>query len=263
VIAYFGETIKMCANISYLMMTLNRYLLIGKDHPAWLIKIAKLKFKRVIQGSFVFSALINIARGFEYRIQLPGQIAKANTITNYQDTYIDMYDYPHLAKDHFAFILSIVYFCLSFVVFFMLNTSIEIKVVMRMHKELKEKRVRIEQMNAVSSRGAAASAVSQSQSNDSKKKAEEDERKERRTIMMVVLNGVFNFVLRSPEMLVWLETSTSFDRIISNRLNLRYYMPSFWNLVQDVGNFGFLLTFCTNFFIFYRFNKKFNEAVVF
>jgi hypothetical protein len=37
-IAYFGEVIKMSANFTYLMMTLNRYILVGKDHPphGWL-----------------------------------------------------------------------------------------------------------------------------------------------------------------------------------------------------------------------------------
>jgi hypothetical protein len=66
-IAYFGEVLKMSANISYIMMTLNRYLLIGKDHAPWLVKIAKLEFKWVIRGSFLFSSLINIAHGWQYQ----------------------------------------------------------------------------------------------------------------------------------------------------------------------------------------------------
>jgi hypothetical protein len=67
IIAYLGETKKMCGNISYLMMTLNRYLLIGKDHAPWLVKIAKLEFKWVIRGSLMLSALINIGHGWEYQ----------------------------------------------------------------------------------------------------------------------------------------------------------------------------------------------------
>jgi hypothetical protein len=65
-IAYFGETVKMCANISYLMMTLNRFLLIGKDHAPWLVSIAKTEFKWVIRGSVLFSAVINLGHGWEY-----------------------------------------------------------------------------------------------------------------------------------------------------------------------------------------------------
>jgi hypothetical protein len=65
VMTYFGEVIQMCANISYIMMTLNRYLLVGKDHPPWLVSIAKLEFKWVIRGSFLFSALLNIGHGWE------------------------------------------------------------------------------------------------------------------------------------------------------------------------------------------------------
>jgi hypothetical protein len=66
-VAYFGEVVKMCANISYIMMTLNRYMLVGKDHSPWLVSVAKLKFKLVIFGSFLFSALFNIAHGWEYQ----------------------------------------------------------------------------------------------------------------------------------------------------------------------------------------------------
>jgi hypothetical protein len=250
----------MCANISYLMMTLNRYLLIGKDHAPWLIKIAKLDFKRAIRGSFLFSAIINISRGFEYRTQVPGDIMQRNASYT-EGYYLDLQGYPNLVKNEFAIIFSIVYFCISFVVFFILNTTIEVKVVLRMHKELKEKRTRMDQMT--SKTAATASAANQPQSLESKKKQEEDERKERRTIMMVVLNGLFNFLLRLPEILVWFETSSSFDNFLTYRTNLPLYMPSFWNFVQDFGYFCFLLTFCTNFLIFYKFNTKFNEVVVF
>jgi hypothetical protein len=59
-IAYLGEVFKMCANISYLMMTLNRFLLVGKDHSPWLVTIAKLEFKSVIRVSLLFSAVINL-----------------------------------------------------------------------------------------------------------------------------------------------------------------------------------------------------------
>jgi hypothetical protein len=51
----------------HLMMTLNRYLLVGKDHPPWLVTLAKLEFKWVIRGSILFRALINIGHGWQYQ----------------------------------------------------------------------------------------------------------------------------------------------------------------------------------------------------
>jgi hypothetical protein len=30
-VVYFGETVKVCANIAYLMISINRYMLIGKE----------------------------------------------------------------------------------------------------------------------------------------------------------------------------------------------------------------------------------------
>jgi hypothetical protein len=58
---YFGEVVKMCANVSYLMMTLNRWylLLIGKDHADQVAShtgLTKLEVKWVVGGSVVFSA---------------------------------------------------------------------------------------------------------------------------------------------------------------------------------------------------------------
>jgi hypothetical protein len=67
-IAYFGEAVKMCSNIFYIFITINRYMLIGKEHSAVLENISKWEIKRVIAVSIVFSLLINIGHCFQYRI---------------------------------------------------------------------------------------------------------------------------------------------------------------------------------------------------
>jgi hypothetical protein len=274
---YFGEVVKMCANISYLMMTLNRYLLIGKDHAPWLVAIAKLEFKWVIRGSFLFSALINIGHGWEYEpmadvlfsplidngllyrlSDIDKNIYADNTDIYYSANFRSYYDYPVPNNGVFFFVYSIFYFFLNFVVLFVLNTSIEVKIVRRMHKEMKEKRERMALMS-----GAAASTLHSASADN--KKADEDAKKERRVIKMVVLNGIFNFLLRSPELLVWLQYSTIRNLIAHGQTWERttMYIPGFTNLIVDLSYLTYILTFSSNFLIFYKFNTKFKEAVVF
>jgi hypothetical protein len=116
--AYFGEVIKMCANISYLMMTLNRYLLIGNDHAEWLVTVGKLDFKWVIRGSLLFSALINIGHGWEY------QAVEDNALTNLDSPLYAISndysysDYPFANQDLPYFIYLILYFIINFGFFF-------------------------------------------------------------------------------------------------------------------------------------------------
>jgi ABC-type multidrug transport system permease subunit len=126
------------------MMTLSRYLLVGKDHSSWLVKQAKLEYKWVIRGFFLFSALINIGHGWQYQTVYEFQFR--NDVNE-----IEGYSYSESANQGTAyFIYSIVYFCLSFGVFFILNTGIEVQIVRHMKTELKEKRERIAEMNSSS-----------------------------------------------------------------------------------------------------------------
>jgi hypothetical protein len=264
--AYFGEVVKVCANISYLMMTLNRYLLVGKDHAPWLVTLAMLDFKWVIRVSILFSALINIGHGWQYHAVNELQFG-SDSLRMDGFSYSE---YPQANQGTAYFIYSIVYFCLSFGVFFILNTGIEVKIVRRMQKELKGKRERLAKMNAPKSAAQTGSVQIGSVETKSKtdleekKREEEDSEKERKVIKMVVLNGIFNFILRAPEMLFWIENSYGWIILfkISDSYDGEFSFPGFLNLIADIGYFSYVLTFSSNFFIFYKFNKNFKEAVV-
>jgi hypothetical protein len=265
----------MCANISYLMMTLNRYLLVGKDHAPWLVDIAQLEFKRVIRGSILVSALVNIGHGWEY------QAIQGLAITHFNDaelSYINSYSYSDIPKPNQGqayFYFSVAYFAINFGVFFILNTGIEIKIVRRMHKELQDKRERFTKMNVPKSSSSPLTTVSAEAENlsklgEDKKREKEDGKKEQRVIKMVIINCIFNFLLRAPEMLFWIEnTNAELVLFPSGSLfgtsNGQYiqYMPGFLSFIADIGYFAYIVTFSSNFFVFYTFNKNFKEAVVF
>jgi hypothetical protein len=274
-IAYFGEVVKMCANISYLMMTLNRYLLVGRSHASWLVSLAKLEFKWVIRGSFFFSLLINIGHGWEYK-------AVENTalvISSQQYAYdilngLSFSDYPQANQDMPYFIYSIAYFVINFGVFFILNTGLEIKLVRRMQKELKEKRERLAAINTAngafsSFETTTAFATAPYASVEvvnlraiGTNKEENDLKKERKLIKMVIINGILNFALRMPDMLFWLEYKTVYQSFPDYVLFcISSYVPGFVSFILDVSYLTYIFTFTTNFVIFYNFNLKFKEAL--
>jgi hypothetical protein len=120
-IAYFSEVFKMCANISYLMMTLNRFLLVGKDHPPWLVKLAKLKFKHVIRSSFLFSAFLSIGHGWQYKAVQDTALLHFYSFSanSYSQVNGESYsDYPQANQNLPYFIYSIFYFAINFGAFF-------------------------------------------------------------------------------------------------------------------------------------------------
>ncbi len=45
---YLAEVFKLSGNLAYIIMTLNRYTLVGKEHMQFLEKITKFKFKNVL-----------------------------------------------------------------------------------------------------------------------------------------------------------------------------------------------------------------------
>jgi hypothetical protein len=275
-IAYFGEVGKMTASISYLMMTLNRYLLVGKDHAPWLVTLAKLEFKWVIRGSLLFSVLINIGHGWQYQtgediIGFPKSVFTVyyGLINDYAYS-----DYPQVNTSTAYFIYSVVYFCISFGAFFILNTSLEVKIVRNMQKELREKRERLAKMNSSNSAAKTGSVrgdttKSEIGKQEDRKREEEDNKKERKVIKMVVLNGIFNFVFRAPEMLFWIENANSWPILFivgehsNSSTDGNFSFPGILNLLADVLYFAYILTFSSNFLIFYKFNNNFGDAVRF
>jgi hypothetical protein len=107
------------------MIALNRYLLVGKNHEPWLVTIAKLKFKRVIRGSFLFSCLVNIGHCWEYQPVEDLVISHSYNSIYAQVNGFSYSDYPFANQGQVYFYFSIVYFLVNFGVFFVFNTGID------------------------------------------------------------------------------------------------------------------------------------------
>jgi hypothetical protein len=255
------------------MMTLNRYLLIGQDHAAWLVLFAKMDFKWVIRGSFLISVLLTIGHGWEYQAIDDSLFSPLNSnfytwfdglLSTSGDAVFVNYPIPNFSQAFYVY--TVVYFVINFLLFFVLNTLIEVMLVVRMRKEMRDKRKRLATMQHAPN-NVSQTIIRSNQEDKKKKQEEEDWKKERRVIIMVVLNGVLNFVLRVPDLLVLLEEHGFWAQLI-NKAHLQFvsfgiFIPALLDLFVAIGYFTYILTFTTNFLVFYFFNSKFKAFVVF
>jgi hypothetical protein len=102
---------------------------------------------------------------------------------------------------------------------------------------------------------SAAAAAGNEVSFRRRRKQEIEERSEERAVAMVVINAIFNFLLRLPELF--------FMFSLSKQLFHFDFFSSFPNLplfVTDLAYFFYILTFTTNFLIYYLFNQKFKQS---
>jgi hypothetical protein len=50
--------------------------------------------------------------------------------------------------------------------------------------------------------------------------------------------------------------------LISGIYSKKFTFPGFLNLVADIGYLSYILSFSSNFVMYYKFNKNFGEAVI-
>jgi hypothetical protein len=92
-----------------------------------------------------------------------------------------------------------------------------------------------------------------------KRKMDIEERSEHRAVSMVLINALLNFSLRSPELLVIF----SLAKKIYNPSFMQSFIdifPNSRNFVTDITYFFYILTFTTNFLVYYLFNQKFKQT---
>jgi hypothetical protein len=152
-VSFFGETFKMCSNIMYILMNVNRYMLIGRDHNRTFDIISKWNMNSVIIVTVFISLLANVAHAFQYELH-NAHFYKFFYDTNYMYIYpsYPIIDYTSTALDVYL----IVYFIFNFLLFFVVNTAVEAVLVRKLHTELADKKARLEKLAANSRKSSAA-----------------------------------------------------------------------------------------------------------
>jgi hypothetical protein len=175
-------------------------MLVGQKHNLTLKKFSKLEIKWVIGLTVVFSLLMNTGHAFQYRINW-----------GWSDAGLASYDYPVIVIFNFSFhIYAIVYFIINFVLFLVINTWIEFSLLRNLRKEIGEKREKLEKEIVLSqSKNFSNLDVINNVNIGKQKKIEQDSKKETRAIVMVITNSGLNFVLRFPEIFVFISSNHS------------------------------------------------------
>jgi hypothetical protein len=245
-ISYFGEAIKTCANISYILITINRYMLIGREHVKILKRISTLKYKTAVSFTVVFSFLFNLGYCFLFEINSK---VRVYFLVLFEQYHFSTGHYPDLNVESLLYgIFSMTYFVVNSVLFLVTNTIVEIIMLVKFHRELVEKRHRMEQMEVIDQA--------------MRKKIEQGFLNEKRAIRMVVLNGSLNFLLRVPEISIFLQDSPLLGYIKRAKyFTLLDSYPFLLSMLIDLSYLFYICTFSTNFMIYYMFNKRFEQAV--
>jgi hypothetical protein len=229
-------------------------MLIGRDgHNPTLKKISKWEFKWVVGLSLGFSALVNIGHIFQYKLNSGGFY-----LPNNYYLYIDL-AYPSIIEETLSVsVYFLLYVIVDYIGFFIINTLVEVTMVKKLHFELEEKRKRLEKMDE-NENGSHKNTSTDPISFRKRRKHEIEEKTEQRAILMVVINALINFFFRLPELFFIYSVSCQF-------FGLSFWtdiLRSFQNLSQltvDLTYFFYILTFSTNFLIYYLFNLKFKQT---
>ncbi len=249
VIAYLGESVKLCANVSYILMTVNRYMLIGREHNKILEAVSKVNFVKFTFGLVSSSLALNIGYIFQFRAN------NGNDFYMRGQFLFHSYDfYPSIEEGNKSFttFLIMLYMIVNYFLFLIINTSIELVIVYKLRKEIRDKKERFANMTTGVSGNSNLSFRQ-------RRKAEADDKKERRAITMVLVNGLVNLFLRFPEFFTFFnnwnmlfEASYLYFWLCEKARVCKYLM--------EVANFAYLLTFSTNCVIYYLFNAKFRQT---
>jgi hypothetical protein len=261
VINYVGNVIKMCSNITYILMTINRYMLIGKDHIKMFEKISKLSLKKVHFLLMISSTVSSLPYLYEYVINVymdssPSQnfdYPMFRRTNNYGLFYIEG---PQIADQ--VMLVLVFFSCLfNFVLISFVNCLIEVILVVRLSRELRQKR-QSHSMPAVSA--LISSLVSRRIVTNKKKHIEQQET---RAIIMIITNSSINMIFHLPDVSSLFFFIADFFQVAYKGRSQHWICvdETFCLYIVDVSNIFFILTLSTNFAIFYFFNLKFKMAL--
>jgi hypothetical protein len=242
-------------------------MLIGQEHNFILEKISKWNLNWVVGFSLAFSTLFNIGHIFQY--QLNGGFYVSYEYSEYG---LYLYNtYPMESQTHedsidgsnSLYIYFLIYFLVNYLGFWTMSTCVEVTLLRKLHKELKDKKTRLDKMNNTGNLRSSTStshAFAPVLSFRKRRKQEIEDKTEIRTLLMIVMDALINFFFRLPELFFVIST---FDQKFDSRFFYSFFgsiLPSLLTFTTDLTCFLYLLTFSANFFIYYLFNLKFKQT---
>jgi hypothetical protein len=246
---------KLMSNYTYLLMSMNRYLLVGKDHATWIGTFAKANVGKTTVIGFVCSCLLSFVSvyqvyyfdGFRLSENSSNQLNSYyyyhsylwGFLDNKQNFTADLENLDKAASRLWSvFFLTVVDDSFSYLFFCLFNLALDVMTVLKLKESLAEK-ARLSSTN----------------------KQDEQTQAERRSVIMVVLNSIVNILLRLPELLTII-----FFFALAADPNQKYpFKILCYNFGQcltlgEISNSFVVLSLSFNAFFYYFFNKTFKFA---
>lgn len=248
VVDLIGSYLKILSNLSLLQISLNRYLLVGKNQSERLIKTAQITVRRFFIYTSIIAIIFSVIVYFQKTLFIVKTFSDQGTEEYYYGVgYDHFYLWGYMFRDEnyrelmkrlselpILTAFTVIHDLFSYFFFCLVSLIIDVLTVKRLHEALLEK--------------------TKLKGSQERKKNRESERK---GIMMVVLNSLSNIVFRAPELV-----SIVFYYIVTHDGGYVFKMLC-WTyssclVFVDIANVFFIMSLCFNFLFYFKFNSNFN-----
>ena len=252
--------LKFLSNFTYVAFALNRIALIGKDHSKIVKFMSNVNVKVYIAVCFLISSSLSWIKYFKYQVNyfesnLNYPVSNEYdimTTSNYFEHFLDI-SKSYQISDRLYFIYNSISDIINYVVFVIICIIIDVSMVIRMNQTLNDK-------------------LKWYKYDSTKYEAKKKENKDtlNKLIQMVVINTALGVLLKSPSSFISLVnlyaafyyrsyknlfTAPAFGEFYSNLMDTGFY-----RLIIDLCDFLYIFSIAILFFIYKRFDKKFQEG---
>ena len=245
-----ATSLRFMINFAYIAFSFCRLALIGKDHNKLVKFMSEIGIKKYVLITLLISLILSSVKYFSYRINF-GFVEQSYPI-NYDYLSTDSY----IRKEYY--IINFVSDLLNYVVFILINMSIDIAMVIELRRILNERLEKSKQFNT---------------KEQQEKKQTENETVLNNTISMVIINTVVGVLLKFPlclYSLIFMYYRINRFKHYRSSLIMKPGFPYFiehvcvesylCEMFLTLADFLYLLHISIQFFFYIRFDKKFKIA---
>lgn len=244
---FIGSVLKLMSNFSILQTSLNRYLLVGKDHSDHLIKISKIKVKKFFAITILVSVLLSIVIIFQRKFFIMSY--RGSDSYYYEENYYHSYYWSLGNKNvtYTTFIqkmnqlsvltgFTLLHDAFSYFLFCLVSLIMDTLTIKKLKDALREK----EKIKGDQER-------------------EKNRDSEKRSIIMVLLSSLVNFLFRAPELasIVMFYTITDSGGYMFKSLCWTYASCL---VAVDISNVFYIMSLCFYLFFYLKFNSVFKNS---
>jgi hypothetical protein len=245
-IGYFGEIFKTMSIITTLLFSIERYRITTDSKNRLIQKLAQANIYSLTATCFFISFLTCTNKLFEYRLN--GWYYSG---TEYPDlNMILMFDEP--LKNWWFFSIYSFHYFLNDVLFLLINFFVDLFLVKNIRQNLKKKK-EILKKSFESTKANSQHQQSIQARKSYLKKMEKINAAEKNTNRMIIFTLIVYAFCRLPELFCYL---VLIIQVFPEETIYYTYGPLMINLIQCM----FVLSYSTNFFFYFKFNKTFNEG---